>query len=123
MFSHTTGLPIERMKDETTYDATVTNLYREYRCTAKGKDTKLKKALRVNYSLNAKLDQANGTLAAIPNPETTLLFVEEVATNMTDAAFTTNDVMPKTHRGKVSVSFIDGHVERWHPEKFPQQQP
>jgi prepilin-type N-terminal cleavage/methylation domain-containing protein/prepilin-type processing-associated H-X9-DG protein len=107
------------------YEQSATNLvFPVYLCPSSGRHGR---ALRVNYSLNARLDrnarldsgQRNGPrgtlLTAMRNPTQKVLLVNEDPVTMRNASFyprgTAEGGVFTVHNGWINLSFADGHVE------------
>jgi prepilin-type N-terminal cleavage/methylation domain-containing protein/prepilin-type processing-associated H-X9-DG protein len=113
------------------YEQRATNLvFPVYLCPSTGRHGR---ALRVNYSMNGRLDrharldngQRNSSrgvmLTAIRNPTQNILLLNEDPATMRNASFyprgTAEDGQFTVHNGWINLSFADGHVELMRHQK------
>jgi prepilin-type N-terminal cleavage/methylation domain-containing protein/prepilin-type processing-associated H-X9-DG protein len=129
IFSYVTG------QSRIPYSERHTNVYKVYRCPS----TKAHgKALRVNFSMNSKIDRdenladrrntgPRGVKAgAVANPTEKLLLINEDPATMRNASFTPGGTAARgefvTHNGRINMGFIDSHIESWKNAKVLEAQ-
>ena len=117
------------------YSERHTNVYDVYRCPS----TKAHgKALRVNFSMNSKIDKDQGLAqgrntgpkgvkaVAVSVPSEKLLLINEDPATMRNASFTPGGTASRgnfvTHTGRINMGFVDGHIEGWKDEKVHEAQ-
>ncbi|XOV70083.1 MAG: type II secretion system protein [Verrucomicrobiota bacterium] len=117
------------------YSEQHTNVYDVYRCPS----TKAHgKALRVNFSMNSKIDRNENLFgrqntgprgvkaSVVPRPTEKLLLLNEDPATMRNASFTPGGTAASgnfvTHNGKINVGFMDGHIEGWKNDKVHEAQ-
>ncbi|MBT5928018.1 MAG: DUF1559 domain-containing protein [Verrucomicrobia bacterium] len=117
------------------YSERHTNVYDVYRCPS----TKAHgKALRVNFSMNSKIDKDQGLAqrrntgpkgvkaGSVSVPSEKLLIINEDPATMRNASFTPGGTASRgtfvTHNGRINMGFVDGHIESWKNEKVHEAQ-
>jgi prepilin-type N-terminal cleavage/methylation domain-containing protein len=122
VFTYVTGLPQHRpggiaANGNGTIDYSVTTIFPSYRCPSTGP---IGKALRVNFSMNGWINQ-NHRLSSVRGPAHKILLTNEDPLSMKNAALHpggtaddpvdgTGNSLHVTHDGKISLSFLDGHM-------------
>ena len=116
IFSYATGLPrVLPHRDE------FEQSFRIYRCPSAGP---LGEAIRVNFSMNEELDPTSGLAQTMPdgvkmanvvNPIQKILLINEDPVTMRNASYKPDGTVLNgrfiLHEGRVTVAFIDGHLE------------
>lgn len=115
VFTYVTGLPRHRPNGNGKVDYTVTTTFQMYRCPSTGP---IGKALRVNFSMNGWINK-DYRMSSVRGPAHKILLTNEDPLSMRNAALhpggTADDlvdgqILHVTHDGKISLSFMDGHM-------------
>lgn len=127
VFPYVTSRPVHRPNNR--IDLGHTTIYKVYRCPSTGE---IGEALRVNYSMNSLVDGDRGynhgprgvNRAQVKDPTGKLLLANEDPHSMHNAsihpggsAYRTEG-LHVTHRGRINLGFMDGHVEGLRSERI-----
>jgi prepilin-type processing-associated H-X9-DG protein len=106
--------------------------FRIYRCPSAGP---LGEAIRVNFSMNEELDPTSGLAQTMPdgvkmanvvNPIQKILLINEDPVTMRNASYKPDGTVLNgrfiLHEGRVTVAFIDGHLEAMKDRKVKEIQ-
>lgn len=118
VFPFVMGMPIVRPTTGTSPDA-YTNSFPVYQCPSTGQHGR---ALRVNYSMNDRVDGASGDFpplglrsSQVFNPSGKFLLMQENTKSMHNASVaaggSVDDWDLRLHKGGLIEGFMDGHVE------------
>jgi len=132
VFSHVTSLPIHRLR-RGNIDLRYVSIHEVYRCPSTGD---IGRALRVNYSMNSRVDGANFNAgfvntrrglsrSAVRDLSSKLLLLNEDPRTMHNASFHPQGsaygggdgisfqgtALHVTHNNRINMGFMDGHVE------------